>query len=339
MTYTPSAGVDGFQQVQLGREATAGTAVTCTTVWRGPFGALADNREIVQPEENIGYISPVLRPYESHRLVGLDVPDTEVTFEQIPHIFEAGVKTVTPVQDGTGSDYIYTYPMPTNAFNAIKTYTVKTGDNHQARRAAYGIVSEFSISGNAREGLTVSSTWFAKDLVDSTFDSPTIPLVDTVVFQNGKLYIDDSSGTIGSTQKLNTWLGFTLSVNTGFVPVHTGDGSLDFSFAKAVKDNLEVTLEITFEHDATAVAEYAKFEAEAIRLVRLEFTGPAVATPGTTYSDKTFIIDIAGYWETFPALEAQDGDSVYTATLRGGYSVTDALFAEFVVVNELSALP
>jgi len=120
---------------------------------------------------------------------------------------------------------------------------------------------------------------------------------------------------------------------------HTGDGSLDFSFAKLVKENVEVTLELTVEHNAAMVAEQSKSESNAIRLARLEATGPAVATPGTTYSNKTFIFDIAGFWQPFPALETQDGDSVYNITLSGGYSTTDALFAEFVLVNELSAVP
>lgn len=339
MTYTPPSGVDASQQMQLGREGTAGTPVACTDVLRAPFAGLGPGDEIVQPEENIGFASPVLRPYTSHRMTNFEQAETVATYEQLLHLLEAGVKTVTGVQDGTGSDYIWTYPMPTNALNNIKTYTIKAGDGQQARIASYCIVQEFNLAGSAREAVNMSGTWFGQQLGNTTFDSPSILSVDPILFQNMKFYLDDSGGTVGTTQVINTLLGFNLTVSTGWVMQHTGDGSLDFSFAKLVKENVEVTLELTVEHNATMVAEQSKSESNAIRLARLEATGPAVATPGTTYSNKTFIFDMAGFWQPFPALETQDGDSVYNITLSGGYSTADALFAEFVLVNELSAVP
>ena len=67
--------------------------------------------------------------------------------------------------------------------------------------------------------------------------------------------------------------------------------------------------------------------------------GSALNTAGTSYSNKTLRIDLAGVYEDWSALDDNDGNDVINATLRCRYSVTDTLKAELRVVNELSALP
>jgi hypothetical protein len=100
----------------------------------------------------------------------------------------------------------------------------------------------------------------------------------------------------------------------------------------------EVTIDVTFEHNASAVAEKANWRAETVRLLQLKWEGSTVATPGTTYSVHTLIVNLAGKWESFDALSDQDGNDIVTGTFRGKYSSTDSLFGQFIVVNELTAL-
>jgi hypothetical protein len=57
------------------------------------------------------------------------------------------------------------------------------------------------------------------------------------------------------------------------------------------------------------------------------------------YGTKKLIIDVCGKYEKFSVLDDQDGDDVITATLRAGYDATAALFAKFVIVNELATIP
>ena len=53
------AGVKALRKVQLGLESTKGTAVAATALWRGT-GTIEDKREVVFPDEDIGYLSGVV---------------------------------------------------------------------------------------------------------------------------------------------------------------------------------------------------------------------------------------------------------------------------------------
>src|SRR3989304_4623311 len=106
------AGVKLLRRIQLGRESVAGTAVASTTIWRG-VGGLDDKREIKFPDENVGIIGGTDRSYISKLAGAISFESVEATFEQFPHILEAGVKLVgTGVAGGPGSGKVYAYSFP-----------------------------------------------------------------------------------------------------------------------------------------------------------------------------------------------------------------------------------
>ncbi len=330
-------GVRALRKIQLGKESTPGTAVAATALWRGQ-GVLDDRREVQFIEEDVGYLSGIDRTITPQYLAGITFEETPATFEQLPYVLAAGVKNVTSgTQDGTGSDYIYTYTFPTTSANSVQTYTIEAGDDQQAEEMEYSFVEAFTLSGEAGGPVMVSADWLGRQAQTTTFTgSIAVPTVEDIIFLKGKLYIDDVSGTIGTTQKSNTLLSFNLSVTTGWRPFFTADGNLYFSSIKSTMP--EVVMEVTFEHDGTATAEKTNWRNETPRLIRLSFEGSTVSTPGTSYSKKTLIVDLAGKWERFEPLDEQDGNDVVTARFRARYNATAATFAEIVVVNELSAL-
>jgi len=151
------------------REANAGTAVASTTIWRG-LGVLDDKREIKFPDENVGIIGGTDRSYVSQLAGAISFESVEATFEQLPHILEAGVKLVgTGVADGAGSGKIYAYPFPTTALNTIKTYTIEGGDNQQAEEMEYAFVDSFKLSGNPGEALMMDAQWIGRQVTNTTF--------------------------------------------------------------------------------------------------------------------------------------------------------------------------
>lgn len=187
-------------------------------------------------------------------------------------------------------------------------------------------VTETTASGIAGPSITV----------EQTFTAVSVPTVEEILFNKGKLYIDAVGGAIGTTQKSSTFLGFELELNTGWKGQPTGDGRLDYSFIKVTKPSW--TLKVTFEHDGTATAEKAFWEAGTARLVRLKFEGSALATAGTTYTYKTLIVDVPGVYTDFSSLENDDGNDTISATLKGGYNSTSALGGQIIVVNSLTSL-
>jgi hypothetical protein len=330
-------GITLLRKLQLGREVTPGTAVAATTLWRGVAG-LEDKREVVMPKEYVGYLSGIDRTYIPKLQSEVAFDDTEATFEQILHILEAGIATVTPAADGVGTDFIYTYPFPTTSIPTIKTYTIEGGDNVQEEEIEYCFVQEFKLSGNAGEAWMLSSQWVGRQNTPSTFTPAiAIPTVEDMLFSKTKLYIEAISGVWGTTQKLATLIGASLTYKTGLMAVYTADGQLYFTFHKITQP--EVELELTMEYDATAIAEITNWRNQTPRLIELKTEGSAFATPGTLYTYKTMKIDLAGKWASFDPPDDKDGNSVVTGKFIGKYDPTGAKFGQIIVAVELAAVP
>lgn len=331
------AGIVPLQKVQLGRESTAGTAVAATVIYRGKAAMIQDALEVVLVDEQIGVLGGTDRSYIPFVEAKVTFPDTEATFEQILHFLEAGIKTATAVQDGSGTDYIYTYAFPTTSKNTIKTYTIEGGDDQQEEEFAYAFVEKFKLSGKSKEAVMMSGDWIGRQVSASTFTSLSLPTVESILFQKGKLYIDAIGGTVGTTQVSSSLLGFELNVITGWHTKYTADGTLYFTFHEA--GNPEVELKVTWEHNTNATTEKTNWRAQTPRQIQLKFEGSTVGTPGTTYSVKTLIVNLSGKWMTFDAITGENGNSVITGTFRARLNSTSGYMATIIVVNELSAVP
>ena len=328
-------GIKNLRRIQIGAESTAGTAVAATAKLR-MMGTLEDQREVMFAEENVGYLSGVDRTYIPKLLAALSV-EGEATFEQLPYLLNAGIELSAGVQDGAGSGYLYTYDLPTTAQNTLQTYTIEGGDDIQAEEVEYAFVENMVLSGVPGEAWKVKADWLGRQVSKCTFTASLgLDTVEEILFSKTKLYIDAATGTIGTTLKSSTLLGAELSIKSGWVPVFTGDGNLYFTFTKCVDP--EAILKVTFEHNATAVAEKDAWIAQTARLIRLITQGAALGT-GATYDYKTLQIDLAGKWEKFEKIDEQDGNDIVTGTFRARYNADGDLFGQILVVNELSALP
>ena len=332
-------GVKNLRKLQIGVESTKGTSVAATAILR-MTGTLEDARTLVNPDEQVGLLMPTDRQYTSSYLGKLAM-DGVVTFEQFPYILNASIHTDTGVaQDGAGSDYIRTYTFPTTAKNDIFTYTIEGGDDAGVEEMDYSYVSDFTLSGKYGEAWQISSNWQGQNIVPSTFTalgSTTIATVSEALFGLSKFYVDDSTGTIGTTQVASTLFEATLNFKTGWVPKYTADGALDFTFLEQVGP--EITLDVTYEHNATAVAEKAKWRAGTARLIKLLIEGPTVVSAGTTYSKKSIIALLPGRWESFDAIGDIDGNDIIHGVFRVGYDVDYGSAGSIIVVNEVATMP
>lgn len=328
-----------LRRVQLGLESTPGTAVAATTIWRGT-GLIQDKRDLKWPNETIGHYMGVTRTYTPKLLAGITFEQVEATFEQIGYLFAAGVENVVSgTPDGTsgGSGYIYEYDLSDTSANSVKTYTIEAGDDAQAEEIEYAVVEAIRLSGKGGEALFMSADWFGRQASKCSFTSSlSLPTVEEILFSKGKLYLDAVSGTLGATQKQNTFLGMDLELKTGWQPRWTGDGGVLFSGIRLSRPELRV--KVTFEHDATAVAEKDYWRGETPRQMRITFQGSALAVAGA-YTYKTLQIDLAGQWDNFNKIGELNGNDVIEGTFRAAYDATAGLLARFTVVNELASLP
>ena len=333
-------GIESLRRIQIGAEATHGTPVVCTTFLRGQ-GVASDDTEHIFPAENIGIVPGTDRSYVAQQ-VGTLAYSGVLTFEQL-HPFQAALNTAVATADGAGTGKIWEYILPTTSINSasdLTTYTLRAGDNAGAEEMPFCFVPDFTIEGKYSEALMLSANFRGASWAASTFDALSasdLQTIEEVLFNKGKLYIDDATSTIGTTQVSQTLLSMSIKVTTGWRAQPTADGTLSFSLLKQVSPEAELTL--VYEHNASAVAEKAAWRASTPRQIRLLFVGSALATPGTAYTYKTFQIDAAGRYSTFSSLSSDAGNDTVSCTFKIRYNADAAKFLQFLAVNEVAAMP
>jgi len=327
------AGIKAARKIQLGKETTQGSEAKATTVWRGT-GTIQDNLTTVFPTEDVGILVGTDRSYIPKVEASLTLDQTEATYQQLPYLFEMGIKHVTPTTDAGGSIYTYTFPYATTDMTAstdLQTFTVEVGDNQQEEQFLFGFARSITLSGSAGQALMMSAEIVGRQVTTGTFTtSVAIPTVEEILFSKGKLYIDEAGTYPATTEKSNTLLAMDLSINTGWIPVYTADGNLYFSFVKPTMP--EVTCTLTFEHNATSVAEIAAWRAGTARSIKIYFTG---VTAGTS----NLSLNMSGKWDNFEKLGEQDGNDIVTGTFRCRYNSSNAGFFQAIVENSLESLP
>jgi len=329
-------GIKALRYIQLGQETTAGTEVNATTLWLG-VGSLEDRQAIEYVNADIAIMSGDGQTYSPYQLGSISFEPTPATFEQLGYILTAGIQNSNRAADGTGSGYVGTYTLPTTQANTVDTYTIEAGDNAQEEQMLYSFVEAFNLSGKSQEAVMVSADWLGRDVATGTKTASLSPPEDeNILFQKGLLFIDTTGGTFGTTTQSNTLLEFNLSVDTGLRPLWSADGELYFSAVKYTAP--EITLDVTFEHNTTSIAQKAVAVAEGARLVRLKFEGSALTT-ADTYTYKTLIIDLAGTWNApFDKLGDIDGNSIVSGHFTSRYDVTADDWGKFIVVTQAAAL-
>lgn len=337
-----TSGITALRKIQLGQETVSGTNVTPDILWRGT-GSIKDLRKIVNVGENIGYHAPIDTTY-TVQTGGEVTLEQNLTAEQFPYVLNASYDGMSAsASDGAGTGKIWTATMPHAASTAVPTgtYTIRQimtqGSVEWADEGAFGYVSQYSVSGAPGELLKLSATFMTRGIAaQSGAASIAVPTVHSIPFGGGTMYLDTYSGTIGTSAKSNSLIGFTLDVKTGLVPAYTAD-RLDFSVVKYTRP--EVVAKITWEQNASANTERQTVHwNETVRQLRLKFVGAALTTPGTTYTYYTVIFDLVGKWTQFDPVDSQDGDEIITGTFTAMYNSTANLYHRVIVVNQDAAL-
>ncbi len=326
------AGIKAARKIQLGKETKQGSEANATAIWRGT-GTIQDNLTTVFPTEDIGILTGTDRSYIPKLEASLTLDQTEATYEQLPYLFEMGIRHVDPTTNADGSIYTYTIPYATTDMlqsTDLQTFTVQAGDNQQEEQFSFGFARSINLSGSAGQALMMSAEIVGRQVATGTFTAAlAIPTVEEILFSKGKLYIDAAGTYPATTEVSNTLLAMDLSINTGWIPVYAADGNLYFSFIKPTMP--EVTCTLTFEHNTSSVAEIAAWRAGTARSIKVYFTGTTAATSNLS-------LNMSGKWDNFEKLGEQDGNDIVTGTFRCRYNSKNVGFFQAIVENALASL-
>ncbi len=335
-----ASGSKAFRKLQMGLEVTPGTAATATRIWRGTGGMAKDDRQTDFVEEHIGIVGGVGRTNIPKYGASFTLDPTPATFQFLPSMLTCGVKAMTSgATDTGGSGKVYTFTAPSTALNTISTATFESGDNQRVDATTYCFMQEFTLEGKGGEAVMVSSKWAGQAVADDDFTTNiALAEVSHLNFGKSKLYIDASSGTVGTTQVTGAFKGASLKVNTGWIPEFCGDGSLYFATVGFSGGDTEGgkeswQLEVTFLHDSTCETELTAFRNQTWRQIQWKIEGNTLGSAGT-YTHETVKISMAGKWKEFSEIQDQDGNDIMVGTFKTAYLAAKTLKAEIVVVNE-----
>ena len=337
----PQPGIKRLRKIQMGAEATSGTAVAATTIWRGMGNTLSDDRVIEEIEEMSGIIEGPDRTAVTKLFGGLELAETPLTFEQVQHLLKMGLGgATTGTADGSGSGKIYTTNIPTTSVPTAAPYTFEAGDDYEAERMAYCVPTKINIKGETGQTAKISATLIGHTVSTNAFTgSLGLPTIEDVLTSKGKVYLDTISGTLGTTQVANSILAFDITYELNWVPKWTMDGNLYFTFP--VYTGHKISGRLTFEHSAAVsgtggAKQY--FRDQTPRLLRVDLIGNTLTTAGTAYSEKHVILDLPLKYNKANVLSDLDGNDTVVMEFRSRYNDTAAApkAGRFIVVNELT---
>jgi hypothetical protein len=244
-----------------------------------------------------------------------------------------------PNSDGDGA--IYTYNLPTGTAPVAAsgvTYTIYGGDNFEVESMEYAVCTKIELSGGAGAEVKVSADFMGRQVqrvgtsfpTGSSFPNP----VEDILFQKMRVYLDAVTGAFGTTQVSTAVTGFKVTFDFKWQPVFTADNILYYSFPNFT--GYDVKGEVTYIHD-TAVSGSAGaksfYRAQTPKLLRLDFTGAAFVTGGTTYSNKKLIIDLPLTFSKASVLGDDNGTSSVTMTFDAAYDPAAGTAGKIIIVS------
>jgi hypothetical protein len=327
-----------YRKIQLGREVTPGDPVVASTIWGGPAVFITDPVQRTLANENIGVAGQTDRGYFTHKAAEISFAETELTFEQVLHVLEAGIETDAPTANGgTSTAYIYEYELPVSSDNTLKHYTIEAGNDQEQYECEYAFVETITVSGAPNQPVKYTHKWTARQKTACDFTGAlTRPAQEVVLFNMGKLYLDASGGTLGTSQKA-TWGGFEFTIDTGHRALFTGSGQLYFYSIKNGAPS--VTGSITFEYDAIGEAMEDAYAAGTTQLMRMEFVGSALPGAGGTHTTKLLRFDSAIQYIENGGIKDSGGSDQITLNWASVWGNAGQTSPKFTVVNLLSAVP
>lgn len=330
-------GSTALRIAQLGTQSAFATAVAATAKMMG-ITDVSGKPDFTNTQKRYlqGDFAPAHNAQITHKQASA-VLNGDFSFEDFLYVLESSVKGgVTPT--GT-TDKTWDYPFPLGSNPNAKMRTIEINDGTQEYDIVGAVCSDWTLSGAASaDGLVqFTSNWLGRDLVPDTVTAALANRAfETLPVGALALFIDDLGGTIGTTQKASTLIDFSLSYNPGIhLKKFAGDADVRPSmFGYGIP---QVQLSVTYESNAAAHIEVAKYTTGTGRLIRLKGTGSII----TGIIPKTLQVDFAGdILSVDPLYGDRDGNTTVKMTL--GARLDTGAFANYgkiQVINSIATLP
>lgn len=325
---TPPSGLVALEKAQFGIESSAGSLVAADTVLAcegaGQFAPsitrqlVPDNQGLLVPTAHLDVASGTVFSYR-HTL----------DFEQILLPLETGLLAATV--SGAGP-YMWVYTPSSAAPDDLASATIEQSiydgtTRHLEREFGFMTTRRFAISGELNQPAQIEVDMFGRKSQSSTFTAAQSPLTLNRIPSNlFGLFIDTSWANLGTAAKTGILRSFNYEIITGAEPNTTLDQRSDLDMTGIRRGPIAGTVELNYEYDADADAEFDAWVAGTNRFISLE------ATVGTN------ILLLQAHIELTEDPTFGEEDGLRTVRLRGTM-VDDPVsgnFANVDVTNDIA---
>lgn len=342
----PIQGFKRFRAWNLGKQSVHGTAVAATRRI-GLSGVLTlDPNWQDQEDVDVGSIDPVLPPYRTQ--LDLTAPwSGPLTYDDIPVLLAAGViGGVSPTASSTSRTWTHTAASLTAT--TLDEFTGEWCDDYtqDGFKVWDGVIENLEFSFDEALGpWQVSADW--RFGAGNAHVTPTAGLqvgsnLPLVFGADTAIYINDTSGTIGTTQISDALHRATIKfANTIDQKRYANGSNSRFAIGGYGLAGREITASMTFAKASTIAAALASetvnwLSADPVnRYVELRTTSPALAAAAVPYS---WSQKFSGTWR-MRGDEEIGGNDVITLDFVGRYDQGLGYAYRSVAVNQRTALP
>lgn len=338
--------VQGLRRLQIGKESTRGTLVAAT---RQLIGEARYRRTVDlydSSEQDFGLTVRTARaPIDTRHLTEIEITAPLDTAQVLMPLLSGMKGGVTGV--GAGADKTWTFTPDPDDDPLPDTYTLEysedDGTTTKEMEAGYGFCPELEITGGDNGVAQARWSIVARKTADSTL-TPAIALPTDVNIDANLLwtmFIDDTWGGLGGTQKTGQIYGFTWRW-TWLKPQYYLDGrtALDFStYDWSSKRVADLTIDTVVGSNAGDVVptEEPKRDAGTARYIRAKMTGATVG--GAVQA-----VQVDGaYYHAADSMQERggerDGNPTTRLHLMSAYDSGEAKDVEVVVSNGITSFP
>ncbi len=329
-------GSSTFTKGQIGIEVTPGTAVAATRQLIGMLTFKDDRSRDTRADEQRGsFGGPNNVTDTAYLCKGKYV--ARATVEELVYLLALGMRgdLASTQPDAVGApsvrDWVCTAPLST--IPDLKTASAYTGDNTQAQRALGMAVSKLRIKGGDDKPLRVEAELLGRRIQNAAFAAIVHPTTEDMKSLLTKWYIDGTGAGLGTTQVTGTFYEWEWAADFGISPDYTQDGSLDMGgFHRSTP---KYSLSWTAKWNSAMVAEWANYDANTRRFIRLQNEGSTISG----IYKKRLIIDGAYLLTEFEVLSGEkNGTNLVKVSAAGMEETTWGKLVEVALRNTLSAL-
>lgn len=331
-----------LRNIRIKAETANGSRVAPRFLWRGNGETIEDQRGVVKVEEQIGIFGGSDRTYIPKLMAGLELADTPATFEQIGDLFlmagfgTSGGNLAGSAQGVNGSTSVQTLIAPGVTAFPTYSFTVEAGNGTAGNDGwtevmEYTLAEEVKLSFKGGEAMMVSASLIGRqgtavNAVGTFSNVGTLVQVEEILAGLGSFWLTPAGSAFGTGQVTagNVLAGEITYKPTWALKYPVDSGQL--AFATAVYTGMEISGQLTLEAQTSgtygawgSAGQKEKWRAELPQLLQMTWRGGAIPS-GTTYLNKELTIQHPIKWESFDALDDQDGNDTINATFFSKYN-------------------